>query len=96
MFPPGGQGFKTRAELAAETFPARSCRSDLGFARHIVHFAEQIPRSVGLAYEAVVIRNFRLSGRYLAGSDDQEDSGPTSVNLSLGPYRHIEPGIECR
>ena len=82
MFPPGGQGFKTRAELAAETFPARSCRSDLGFARHIVHFAEQIPRSVGLAYEAVVIGNFRLSGRYLAGSDDQEDSGPTSLNLS--------------
>jgi hypothetical protein len=29
-----------------------------------------------------VIGNFRLSGRYLAGSDDQEDSGPTSVNLS--------------
>ena len=75
MFPPGGQGFKTRAELAAETFPARSCRPDLGFARHIVHFAEQILCSVRLAYEVAVMGNFRLSGLYLTGGDDEEDVG---------------------
>jgi hypothetical protein len=56
--------------------------ADLRFAHHIVDFAEQILFSVRLADEAAMIGNFRLSGRYLTGSDDQEDAGPTSVNLS--------------
>jgi hypothetical protein len=60
-----------------EERPAR-----LRFAQHIVHFAEQLIGSVRLANEVAVIGNFRLSGLYLTGSDDEEDAGPTSVNLS--------------
>jgi hypothetical protein len=43
------------------------------------------------------IGNFRLSGLYLTGSDDQEDIGPTSVNLSrevhsVARARHLNVG----
>jgi hypothetical protein len=34
------------------------------------------------AHETAIVGNFRLSGLYLAGSDDQKDVGPTGVNLS--------------
>jgi hypothetical protein len=54
----------------------------LPFTQHIVHSAEKFLRSVRLAYETTVIGNFCLSGLYLAGSDDQDDAGPPSMNLS--------------
>jgi hypothetical protein len=54
----------------------------LPFTQHIVHFAEKFLRSVRLAYETTVIGNFCLSGLDPAGSDDQEDAGPPSMNLS--------------
>jgi hypothetical protein len=82
----GNRGHRLGAYWPAswvESFCSRPVEAArLRFAQHIVHFAEQLVRSVRLAYEAAVIGNFSLSGLHLTGSDDQEDAGPTSVNLS--------------
>ena len=48
----------------------------------IVDFTEQIIRSVRLGHEAAIVGNFPWGRLFLTGSDDQEDVGPTSVNLS--------------
>jgi len=61
--------------VVGEAFPHLPVEAAaLRFAHHVVHFAEQII-SIRLAYEAAVIGNFRLSGLYMTGSDDQKDAG---------------------
>jgi hypothetical protein len=62
-------------------------RPRLGFAHHIVHFGEQLICPIRLTDEAAVTGNVSLSGLCSPGSDDQEDSGPTSVNL----LRRVHP-----
>ena len=54
----------------------------LRFVEQIVDFTEQFVRLIGLAYEAAVVGNFSLSRLHFTGRDDQEDVGPTCVNLS--------------
>jgi hypothetical protein len=64
----------------------------LRVAQQIVDFAEQLIRPVRLANEAAIIGNFRLRRLYLTRGDDQEDVGPTSVNLS----REVHPVARAR
>ena len=48
----------------------------------IVHLAEQLRGPIWLGDEAAVVGNLSAGGRPLARSNDQQDVGPTGVNLA--------------